>query len=415
MHLLDGDAMEASQFSPKIKATSMEVLAEVIDLTDSDMEDEISASAAGDTRVNITYPSNLPAGPSADTRNGQVGIVSTSHTEPLSLSLPNANHSSTTTTLSSNDENETALQTRKQRSHKQNLRAMRRAFFSSFCIESKDSGDIGCFVQKDLKKDSAFIDLSCEYLDCLAARKSTKRFLIHASEGFFDGSSSLAQWINAASTKGSANVALVRHYIPTRFGNIDTVLRWKILKDVTRGEEIRWVFDNKSLGKVPATTDVAGTNAFRLLPDTRSRLAVMVVVVDDPSKQSDKDGAGVVAQRAIGMGDVFQDYLCSFVKGVCPPLIPANGSKGDAYIKTAGKYINLDGSFSEWINDANANGREPNMEFRIGAGHIRGSATKQVLEWRILKPIAEGEELLVDYNARIKIDGLTVRAEYVLK
>jgi hypothetical protein len=73
---------------------------------------------------------------------------------------------------------------------------MRRAFFSSCCIKSKRSGDIGCFAQKNLKKDNAFIDLSSEYWDYLATRKSTKfRFLIHASEGFFDVGSSLAKWV----------------------------------------------------------------------------------------------------------------------------------------------------------------------------------------------------------------------------
>jgi hypothetical protein len=76
------------------------------------------------------------------------------------------------------------------------------------------------------------------------------------------------------------------------------------------------------------------------------------------------------------MGDVFQDNLCSFMEGVCPPLTPANGSKDDAYIKTAGQYINLDGSFSEWINNANTNGCEPNMQFRIRAGQVPGSAAK---------------------------------------
>jgi hypothetical protein len=141
------------------------------------------------------------------------------------------------------------------------------------------------------------------------------------------------------------------------------------------------------------------TKRIRNRIDERRQFWSSVRVSNGP-EQCDLHGAGCVAQVNLPKGTKFIDLLCKYKTGDPPEVKGGDATtsnkvlavRGD-YIKTPAGYFDIIPSITEWLNEARGDSKEPNLSFVLGYRQ-----DVKVLVWNVLRPIAKGEELLVDYH-----------------
>ncbi|KAH8076988.1 hypothetical protein JL720_10289 [Aureococcus anophagefferens] len=117
-------------------------------------------------------------------------------------------------------------------------------------------------------------------------------------------------------------------------------------------------------------------------------------------------GYGVVARRRLEPGEYLVDPTAIYCPGR-PDEHQSRGKKSEAYILNNGGYWRihwfqyddvLRSSATYWLNEARG-GAKPNVTW---GSHPNGH--RNVMRWRVLRPVKKGEELFVSYNAGESFD-----------
>ena len=117
-------------------------------------------------------------------------------------------------------------------------------------------------------------------------------------------------------------------------------------------------------------------------------------------------GYGVVARRRLEQGEYLVDPTAIYCPGR-PDEHQSRGKKSEAYILNNGGYWRihwfqyddvLRSSATYWLNEARG-GAKPNVTW---GSHPNGH--RNVMRWRVLRPVKKGEELFVSYNAGESFD-----------
>mmetsp|Transcript_4278 Transcript_4278/g.15701 ORF Transcript_4278/g.15701 Transcript_4278/m.15701 type:complete len:302 (-) Transcript_4278:64-969(-) len=124
----------------------------------------------------------------------------------------------------------------------------------------------------------------------------------------------------------------------------------------------------------------------------------LLQVVDVTSKGV-VHGRGVVAKRDMIAGSVVVDPTAMYRSGT-PPPDQIKGLRSEAYMKNRDGFfrlrwwifdVDLKSSFTFFLNEAI--GAQPNVACSIGYDGVRPK-----LQWKVLRPVRAGEELLYVYN-----------------